>query len=96
MGKQASSTDVKELQLKYCNNGKTFHEIGFIIYNSHNSVKKKTVDKYTNFGKIKNHPSAGRPKVLNMAELKSVVRGSFTHIRYYRKCQHNTPSIIFK
>lgn len=72
MGKQ-TSTDVRELVLKLRDEGKTFREIGSIINRSHNTVKK-IVDKYKKFGKIENLPGAGRPKLLNESEIRSIVR----------------------
>lgn len=72
MGKQ-TSTDVRELVLKLRNEGKTFREIGSIINRSHNTVKK-IVDKYEKFGRIENCPGAGRKKILNEAEIRSIVR----------------------
>lgn len=35
---------------------------------------KKIVDKYNKFGKIENLPGAGRPKLLNESEIRSIVR----------------------
>ena len=55
MGKQ-TSTDVRELVLKFQNEGKTFREIGSIINRSHNTVMK-IVDKYNKFGKIESRPT---------------------------------------
>ena len=71
MGKQAS-TIIRELVLKLRNEGKTFSEIGSIKNRSHNTVKK-VIDKYEQFGTIEFRPGAGRPKVLNNAEVRPIV-----------------------
>lgn len=72
MGKQ-TSTDTREIVIKFHNEGKSLREIGSIINRSHAAVKK-IIDKYKNFGKVENLHKVGRPKRLNETEIRSIVR----------------------
>lgn len=72
MGRQ-TSIDTRELIIKFHNEGKTLREIGLTIGRCHNTVKK-VIDKYKKFHKLENRPKCGRPKKLNEAQIRSIVR----------------------
>ena len=81
--------------------------MGSIFHRSYNSVKN-IVDKCTKIGEIKDRPFASRPKILNMAEVRFVVRDVKKNVfksavkiaeevsSILSSSQHNTPSITFK
>lgn len=71
--KKQTTLDIRELVIKYHKEGKTLREIGGVINRSHNTVKK-IIDKKQKYGKLENRPKSGRPRRLNVAEIRSVVR----------------------